>query len=361
MYEVPITTLVGSAGLAIGIAFGAVTRRADFCALGAIADIEIHRDFRRLRSWLMAIVTAMVGTHLLHWLGVVDMYRSVYLGPDFGWFGAIVGGLMFGYGTVMARGCGGRSLIRFAGGDLKALVTLLFLGIFAYMTLRGFTGSGRNWVEGVVNMNLGARNITSQGIPDLLGVAFGLNSGLIRAALSVLATAFILWFCLKDKPFRTSVKHLGVGVAIGVLVIAGWAATGILGADEFEPAPLASMTFVRPIGDSLQYLMTFTGATVTFGIAVVGGTVVGGFIVAVFTGTFRLIGFSSAAEMPQYMIGGTLMGIGGVLALGCTIGQGITGVSTLSLGSLLALTAIVSGGVLGISRLGLDTADEALT
>ena len=360
MDEVPITTLVGSAGLAIGIAFGAVTRRADFCALGAIADIEIYGDFRRLRSWLMAIATAMVGTHLLHWFGSVDMYQSIYLGPDFGWFGTILGGLTFGYGTVMARGCGGRSLIRFAGGDLRALVTLLFLGIFAYMTLRGFTGLGRNWLEGIVNMNLAERNITSQGIPELLGAAFGLDSVLTRTVLSVLVTAFILWFCLKDKSFRTSAQHLGVGVAIGVLVIAGWGTTGILGADDFEPVALASMTFVRPIGDSIQYLMTFTGATVTFGVAVVGGTVIGGFIIAVFTGTFRLVGFSSAAEMPQYMIGGTLMGVGGVLALGCTIGQGITGVSTLSLGSLLALTAIVSGGLLGISRLGLDTANEGL-
>jgi hypothetical protein len=358
--QVPVTVLVGSAGFAIGIAYGAVTRWADFCALGAIADVTVNGDYRRLRTWLLAIATATIGVHGLHWLGVVDIYRSIYLGANFGWFGAIAGGLMFGYGTVMAGGCGSRSLIRLAGGDLRALVTLLFLGIFAYMTLRGFTGAGRVWMEGIVNVDLAASNLSSQGIPDLIGAASGQGAGAIRVIFSAGVVALLLWYCLKDGAFRRSRPHVIVGIAIGVLVSAGWAVTGVLGADEFEPVSLSSLTFVRPIGDSLQYLMTFTGASLDFGIAVIAGTLVGGFLAAFLGGSFRMTGFTGADEMIGHITGGMLMGIGGILALGCTIGQGITGVSTLSLGSLLALAAIVTGGMVGITRMGLDTADYAL-
>lgn len=360
MEELPVTTLVGGAGLLIGIAFGAVTRRADFCALGALADMRIYGDYRRLRAWLMAIATAMAGTHLLYWLGLIDIHRSVYLSPDLGWFGAVFGGLLFGYGTVMARGCGGRSLIRLAGGDLRALVTLITLGIFAYMTLRGFTGAARVWVEAAANIDLNARGVASQGIPDLIGAAIGIDSGIVRNLMAVAVTAVIAWYCLANEPFRRSPQHLYAGIAIGLLISAGWAATGLLGADEFEPLPLVSMSFVRPIGDSLQYLMTFTGATISFGAAVVGGTLIGGFLVAVSTRTFQMSGFTDAPEMNHYLFGGALMGVGGVMALGCTIGQGVSGIATLSLGSLLAVAAIVVGGAIGISRLGLDTADQIL-
>lgn len=360
MDEVPVTTLVGSTGFMIGIAFGAATRKANFCAMGAIADMRVYGDFRRLRSWLLAIVTAIIGTHALYWLGAVDIHRSIYLAPDFGWFGAILGGLMFGYGTVMAGGCGSRSLIRLAGGDLRALVTLLFLGIFAYMTLRGFTGPARIWIEGATAIDLATWGLSAQGIPDIVGAAFGLGVEPARVGVFLAIVVPVLWYCLADERFRRSRPNLLVGIAIGVLVTAGWAATGLLGADEFEPAPLVSLAFVRPIGDSVQYLMTFTGATITLGVAVVGGTIVGGFLVALSSGSFRLTAFTDTTEMVRHMAGGTLMGVGGVLALGCTIGQGITGVSTLSLGSLLALAAIVAGGALGIARLGLNTADHVL-
>lgn len=322
--------------------------------------MRIYGDYRRLRAWLMAIATAMAGTHVLYWLGLIDIHRSVYLSPDLGWFGAVFGGLMFGYGTVMARGCGGRSLIRLAGGDLRAMVTLLALGIFAYMTLRGLTGAARVWVEGAANIDLGARGMTSQGIPDMISAAIGIGPEAVRTPMAVAVATAIACYCLANESFRRSPQHLYAGIAIGLLITAGWAATGLLGADDFEPLPLASMSFVRPIGDSLQYLMTFTGATVSFGVAVIGGTLVGGFLVAVSTGTFEMSGFTDAQEMNHYMFGGALMGIGGVMALGCTIGQGVSGIATLSLGSLLAVASIVTGGAIGISRLGLDTTDQVL-
>lgn len=360
MDGISTTVIVGVAGLSIGLAFGAVTRLTDFCALGALADIALYRDDRRLKTWLLAIATAMLGTHGLHWSGAVDIYRSIHLSADLGWSGAVAGGLIFGYGTVMARGCGGRSLIRLAGGDMRALVTLLTLGIFAYMTLRGMTGVARIWLEDTTTLDLAARNLASQGIPDILARGLDIGVPALRAGLVTGCALAIALYCLCDARFRCSVSHVVAGLSIGLLVSAGWGVTGWLAADEFEPVALTSLSFVRPIGDSLQYLMTFTGATVTFGVAVVGGTLLGGFLAALGTGGITLQGFDSRGEMTNYLIGGALMGIGGVMALGCTIGQGVTGIATLSLGSLIALLSIVAGGAAAIARLGLDTADAGL-
>jgi len=354
--DLPVSTLLGLWGLGIGLAFGAVTRWGDFCVLGSLADIVIYGDYRRLRAWLLAVAVAMLGVHALHGAGALELGRSLYLSPALGWLGAILGGLMFGYGTVMARGCGGRTLIRVGGGDLRSLVALIFLGIFAYMTLRGFTGLGREWLEGLTDIQLAG----SQGMPELLAATMGLDPGHGRMAAAAFVAAGLLGFCFKDAAFRGTPLYVLSGAAVGLLVAAGWAVTGIVGADPFEPAPLLSISFARPVGDGLQYLMTFTGATVSFGIAVVGGVIAGAFLVARADGTFRLRGFTAPEEMLDYMAGGALMGMGGVLALGCTIGQGITGLSTLSLGSVLAMAAILAGGWIASKRFDLDPAKESL-
>jgi hypothetical protein len=166
----------------------------------------------------------------------------------------------------------------------------------------------------------------------------------------VIAAAFMV-FCFKDAGFRRSVTNIAAGLIIGLAAVAGWVVTGIVGADEFTPVPLASITFVAPVGESLQYLMTFTGSTINFGVAVVGGVIVGSFLMAVATGTFQIESFTDRDDLLRHIGGGALMGAGGVLALGCTIGQGITGMSTLALGSVLAWLSIVAGGYFGIKYL----------
>ena len=158
-------------------------------------------------------------------------------------------------------------------------------------------------------------------------------------------------YCFKDTAFRRSPTDLVGGISVGLLMTAGWATTGILGVDDFDPTPLASLSFVRPVGDSLQYLMTFSGATITFGVATVGGVLLGAFLVAWGRGTFSIRGFDDTEELANHMLGGSLMGIGGVMALGCTIAQGIGGVSTLSLGSLFAMLSIAVGCVTAIRRI----------
>jgi hypothetical protein len=170
----------------------------------------------------------------------------------------------------------------------------------------------------------------------------------------------LLWYCFKDAEFRASPPNIAGGLIIGALIPVGWLITGVVGADDFEPVPLASFTFVAPVGESLMYLMVFTGATINFGIAVVGGIIAGSFLMAMTTNTFRIESFADASDVLRHFGGGALMGVGGVLALGCTIGQGTTGMSTLAAGSMIALASILVGGWFGVKHLEEGTVGGAL-
>jgi uncharacterized membrane protein YedE/YeeE len=357
---VSVTTLVGAAGFAAGILFGAVAHRTNFCTMGALSDIVFMDDWRRFRSWMLAVAVAIVGTHALHLSGLIDVDRSIYMSGDLGWFGAIMGGLMFGYGMTLAGGCANKMLVRIGGGNLKSIVVALVVGLFAYMTMRGLLGVLRVRAEELANVDLTGRGLDSQGLGAMLAAATGVDAETARLVLAAPAAAALLWFCFRDGSFRASPRHVVGGLAVGALVPLGWWITGVLGADDFEPAPLASFSFVGPAGESLQYLMTFSGATISFGVASVAGVVVGAFLSAVAGRSFRLEAFADAADMLRHLGGAALMGTGGVLALGCTIGQGITGISTLALGSVLALAAIIAGGWLGLRSLEAGSLRDAL-
>jgi hypothetical protein len=287
--------------------------------------------------------------------GTVDLNKSIYLTTNFGWAGAIVGGLMFGFGMTFAGGCGNKTLVRLGAGNLKSLIVLIFLGMFAYMTLRGFIGPARLELEALTVIDLKANGFASQGIPELLASLFGTSEPTARWIVAGLFAFGLLFFCFKDAEFRRSHKDIAAGVVIGILIPLAWYITGVVGNDDFEPTPLASFTFVAPSGDAIQYLMTFTGSTINFGIATVGGVIVGAFLMAKSKGEFRIESFTTADDFIRHIIGAAMMGTGGVIALGCTIGQGITGMSTLALGSLIALASILCGGVYGLKYLEEDS------
>ncbi len=351
MEELSVSTVVGLAGFAAGIAFGATAQRTNFCTMGALSDIVFMEDWRRFRAWMLAIAVAILGTQALHGGGYIDIDRSIYLTANFGWFGAILGGLMFGFGMTMAGGCGNKTLVRIGGGNLKSVMVALVLGIFAYMTLRGLVAVGRVEMEAMTNVDLASRGFTTQGIGEILGAPLGLDKETLRLGVAVVLAAVLLVFCFKSADFRGSPRDIAAGIIIGLLIPTGWAITGILGFDDFEPVPLSSFTFVGPTGEAVQYLMTFTGATINFGIAAVGGVIVGSFLMSLATKSFHVEAFSDAGDMLRHMGGGALMGVGGVLSLGCTIGQGLTGISTLAFGSLIALLSIFAGGVVGLKYL----------
>lgn len=349
--EVPISTVVGAAAFAAGLVFGATAQKTNFCTMGALSDIVFMGDWRRFRSWMLAIAVAILGTQALHGAGLIQIDKSIYLTSNFGWLGAVLGGLMFGFGMTMAGGCGNKTLVRIGGGNLKSVVVALVLGVFAYMTLRGLVALARVEMETLTNVDLKARGFATQGLPEILALPLGLDREMMRLGLALAAAAALLVFCFKDAAFRASTRDVAAGVIIGLLIPVGWWITGALGFDEFEPTPLFSFTFVAPTGEGLQYLMTYTGATINFGIAAVGGVIAGSFLMALATRSLHLEAFSDAGDMLRHIGGGALMGVGGVLALGCTIGQGLTGMSTLAFGSLIALLSIIAGGYLGLKYL----------
>lgn len=344
-------TIIGLGGLIVGLVFGAVSHRTNFCTMGGISDLVLMGDGRRFRAWVLATAVAIIGTQALDFTGAIDIDKSIYLGGRIGWLGAIIGGLMFGFGMTQTGGCAGKMLVRLGGGNLKSLVVFMVLGVFAYMTLRGLLAPLRVQIDNASGIDLAAHGLRSQNIGAMLAALFGIEPRTGRVLAAAALAAALLVFCFGYAGFRRSVTDVTAGLLIGATAVGGWVVTGIIAADEFSPVPLVSLTFVGPIGETLVYLMTFTGSTLSFGIAAVGGVIVGSFLMSVFTGSFRVETFADRNDLLRHLGGAALMGAGGVLALGCSIGQGITGMSTLSLNSLIAWLSILGGAYLGMKYL----------
>lgn len=346
----------------LAFVFGVVANKTHFCTMGAIADVVQMGAWGRMRMWMLAIAVAIVGANALSLLGLVDLSQSIYARPRLLWLSHIVGGTLFGFGMVLASGCGNRSLVRIGGGSLKSLVVLAFLAISAYMTLKGLFGLARvNWIEPVA---IDLSTAGGQDLPSLLNGAIGVSKASLQIAFASLLAITLAVFVFKDQDFRRDHELMLGGIAIGLLVTAGWYVSGHLGYAE-NPETLEmtyfatnsraaeSFSFVAPVAYGLELLMLWSDSSlrVTFGIAAVAGVVLGSFAYAVISGKFRWEGFSESADMRRHIVGGILMGFGGVTALGCTVGQGISGVSTLAIGSMLTLAAIITGAVLALKYL----------
>lgn len=331
----------------IGIVFGAVVNKTNFCTMGSVSDWVNMGNKGRLRAWFLAIGIAVLLTQVMQFKGIINVDESIYLTPNFGWLGYLAGGFLFGVGMTLASGCANRTLVRVGGGNLKSLVVMILIGLTAYMTMRGLLALVRvNTVE-VTNINLAAHEITDQGIGTLISSALGLESNLLlRRIVAALVGGGLIVFALAGKELRRSFDNVLAGVTIGLIIPAGWYVTAVVGFDDFEPIRLESYSFTGPTAEGLMYLLTFTGSTINFGIASVFGVILGSFLYVILTGKFRLETFTDRGDMIRHMLGGVFMGFGGVLALGCTIGQGITGMSTLALGSLLSLVSIIFGSAL---------------
>ncbi|MDA7947099.1 MAG: YeeE/YedE family protein [Hyphomicrobiaceae bacterium] len=340
-------------GLIIGFVFGFVVYRTNFCSMGSLSDMLTFGDYRRFRSWLLAIGIAIVGVQLLRVTGAVDLSKSMYHAPGFNWLGNIIGGLMFGVGMVFAGGCASRNLVRAGSGDLRALLVLIVVGIFAYMTIGGLFGPVRAELQNATEIDLTAFDVNTQAMDNLLSRLTGLDGDLAVGLVTIILAGSFLAYCLSDKGFRSSVPHITAGLVIGLCIVAGWALTG-LAYDEFGESiqnPV-SLTFVRPSGDALEYLMRFTAQMIPgFGVATVFGALIGAFFAAKLAGRFHIATFADSGDTLRNLLGGMLMGVGGVLALGCTIGQAVTGLSTLAIGSLVSFAAIIAGGIAGIKSL----------
>lgn len=331
----------------VGLIFGAVVNKTNFCTMGAVSDWVNMGNTGRLRAWFLAIGIATLLTQLLHFNNIIDISGATYLSADFGWLGYLTGGFIFGVGMTLASGCVNRTLVRVGGGNMKSLVVMIIISITAYMTMRGLLAPVKTTAFDVTAINFAAYEISDQGIGTLLSSAFGEdNTGLVHKITALVIGGGLIIYSLTGKELRHSFNNVFAGVVIGLLIPAGWYITGVVGFDDFEPVRLESFTFTGPTAEGLMYLLTFTGSTINFGITAVFGVILGSFLYVILTGKFRLETFTDRTDMIRHLSGAALMGFGGVLALGCTIGQGITGMSTLALGSLMTLASIIFGSAL---------------
>jgi uncharacterized protein len=332
------------AGFAVGLAFGAAGQVSGFCLTRGLVGYWVTGEGNKIRAFATALAVAILGTQAVDAAGLIDVRQSIYLGAGFSWLLLPVGGILFGYGMVAANGCGSRAVVLLGQGNLRSFVVLVCLGIAAYMTLTGLIAPLRTSVAELTGAAIGEG---PQSLPYALAASMG-SLDFARFLPAVVLAGVLLWFAFSHAPFRASPKDIAGGLIIGVLVPAAWLATGWLGADDFDPVPLVSLTFVAPIGATIQYAMIATGTAVSFGIATVCGVFLGALAAALVTRSWHLEGFASPERMARYMAGGALMGVGGALALGCSIGQGLTGLSTLAFGSFLAAGGILAGAWLAL-------------
>lgn len=343
---------------AIGSVFGFAAQRSNFCTMGAVADVLLMGDWTRLRMWALAAAVAITGTTVLQLDGAIDVHNSIYTGTRLTWLSHLVGGFLFGVGMTLASGCGAKTLIRLGGGNLKSLVVFVFIGLSAAMTLRGLFGAWRAaWLDPVA-----FALPMPQDLPTVLADRLQLD---IRSAWLACATVIagsLALFGLSSRDNWQRGPLLG-SLAIGGCVVAGWYLSGHLAflpedPDTLAPAFLAtnsgrmeSLSFVAPYAYTLDLLMLWTDTSriVTVGIAATLGVIAGAFAAALASRSFRLEGFRDTPDLIRHIVGASLMGFGGVTALGCTIGQGLSGISTLALGAFLTTAAIIAGAVVTIT------------
>ena len=334
--------IVTGAGLLIGLVYGIVGLLSGFCLLNSLRGWWAEGDSRLIRTFALALAVALAVTQCLAGYGAVDLTKSVYLQPSFSAPLMFAGGLLFGYGMVLANGCGSRALVLLGRGNLRSFVVVIVLGITAQMTLRGLIAPGR-----IALLQMSTTKPAHLSLPEWLGT-FGIDGILSRLAVASVISTVLVVFAFRHVPFRRARGQIAAGLVVGLLVAAGWFATGYLGADEFNPAAVTSLTFIAPVADTVQYVMLSTGLTLNFGIAMVAGVFVGSLLTALVTRRFYLEAFVSPSHMLRSIVGAALMGSGGAMALGCSIGQGLTGISTLALSSFVAVAGILLGTAAGL-------------
>ena len=353
-----LATLVIWGGFGLAFVFGVIANKSNFCTMGAISDVVNMGHWGRVRMWLLAIAVAIAGTGALALSGQIDLAKAAVQRPVLNWLSLALGGLVFGVGMTIAGGCANKNLVRLGGGSLRSLVVLVFMAIASYMTLKGLFGQWRATLLDPVNLDLGARGWTDQSLGSALSRLLGLDARTAALAALAVVVLVLLVFVFKDRRFRAnSLQWLG-GTVLGLVVVGGWYLTGHIGYGEnpetletvyhaTNSRTLESLSFVGPTAYGLELLMLWTDKSlhVSFGIASVIGVVLGSLAMALVSGNFRWEGFASLADLRTQLLGAVLMGFGGVTAMGCTIGQGLSGISTLAIGSFIAVAGIVLGSM----------------
>ena len=344
-------------GFGIALLLGALVQRSHFCTMGAISDWLFMRDATRLRQWALALAVAMVGLGVMTAAGTLSPLNSIYANPRFPWLTYLLGGAVFGAGMVLASGCPTKNLVRLGGGNLKALVVLLVMGMAALATMRGLPGLFRVQVLDPHTFGFDSGPFMGQWLASLMG--WSAAQGLLVVALAV--SALLLLWVLRERDFRQAGRFFA-GVGMGLLLLAVWWISGVLGfvpehPETLEPVFIGTasgrMEGLSFTGPTAQWLDTFMYLAdgrkrISLGMVLVPGVVLGAALAAWRAGDFRWEGFTQTSDLARHLVGALMMGVGGVSAMGCTFGQGLTGLSTLNWGSVVAVAAMVLGAVLAL-------------
>ncbi len=335
---------------------GAVVNKTNFCTMGAVSDWVNMEDKGRLRAWILAMAIAMGGLVVMQASGLFSFPEDAsqtfppYRTANLAWGRYILGGFIFGIGMTLGSGCGNKTLIRLGGGNIKSIVVLIAIATVAYIMLHtDFFGLYMlPWIS-ATTVDLAARGISGQDIGSIIGA-----SATVKIVIGAAIALAMLWFVFKDSEFRSNSDNILAGVVVGSAVLIGWYITGgDMGQTWMEDASFSdnpptrvavqSFTFISPTGDSARLLMNPNTIFINFGVMALVGVILGSFLYAILSKSFRIEWFRNGKDAVNHIAGGAMMGFGGVLAMGCTVGQGITGVSTLALGSFMVLVSIIFG------------------
>lgn len=336
------TNVAAAIGLFGGVLLGLAARLGRFCTLGAIEDFLYGNNDTRLRMWVLAIGSAIVGSFGLMAFGFFDPAQSFYLSQQWSPLASIIGGGMFGYGMAMAGNCGYGALARLGGGDLRSFVIVLVMGISSYVALSGPVA----WLRVTVFPPQPAADMPA-GIAHAIGGITGLPVSVIGLVIGCL----LVGFALSGANLRRNRKAILWAVAVGVAVTSAWAGMQYVNANGFEDLPIVSHTFSVPVGETILYSMTASGQTVSFGIGSVAGVWIGAFIGSLIKGHFRWEACEDPRELRRQIIGAGIMGVGAVIAIGCSIGQGLSAFSLLAFSAPVTFAAIFAGAALGLRQL----------
>ena len=334
-------TLALAIGLIGGVVLGLAARLGGFCTLGALESASYGGDQRQLRMWGLALATAVIGCFVLTAAGLIDFSEMPFHRVAWNPLASIAGGLLFGYGMALAGNCGYGALVRVAGGDLRALAVVVTMAITAYMTLYGPLAPIRAALF-PVTQSAGPQSVALD-----IGAATGLAPALIAAAIG---TGLAAW-ALSHGGLRRSPQRLAWAVAVGAAVVWALAATTWLRRESLGGVAVEGHSFTAPLGETLLWLMTAPPTGPGFAVGSVLGVVAGAGLGSFWRQQFRWEACDDPRELGRQVAGGAMMGVGGVVAMGCSIGQGLTAFATLAYSGPVTLAAIAAGGLLGLRHL----------
>ncbi len=346
--------------LLITTVLGAIMQKTSFCTLGAVSDGILMEDWSRMRQWCLAIGIAILGVALMSHLEWIDVSKSFYTGNRVLYLSTVIGSTLFGIGMVLASGCGSKTLVRIGGGNLKSIVVFIVLGLVAYMTMRGFLGMMKANTIDKVSLSLS----TNQDLPSILSASFGIAKENLRSILALIIGGVFIGFALLKKSFWSS-ENLLAGIGVGVAITAIWWVSGRYAHLTEDPNTLQeaflvtnsgrmeSLSFVAPYAFALDWMMFTSDKSkiLTIGIVAVIGMIMGSAISSILSKNFRWESFRGVEDTANHLVGAALMGFGGVTAVGCTIGQGLSGLSTLALNSFIAFPGFILGAYIGLQYL----------